>query len=131
MLEYASEIRVAVESLLTVASLWWTIRTLVVMASLRDQLTREERTAQDQLYTLQMSIKKLRDSSRKVRDKIIPGQVHIKSQLNRQLQKMAKDIEKTNLPSKIRLYEEVKRFYLKEPDSRYFRSSEYVPKEDD
>jgi len=47
------------------------------------------------------------------------------------MEKMAKEIEKTNLLSKIRLYEEVKRFYLKEPDSRYFRSSEYVPSDGD
>ena len=130
MLEYVTEIRVTFESLLTVCSLWWTIRTLVVMAALKDQLMREERTAQDQLYTLQMSIQKIKDSSRKVRDKIIPGQVHILTQLNHQLEKMAKDLENTNLPSKVRLYGEVKKFYTEEPDSRYFRSSEYVPEDE-
>ena len=108
----------------------WTIRTLVVMAALKDQLTREERTTQDQVHFLQLSIKKIRDSSRKVRDKIIPGQVHIVNQLNHQMIKMLKDIEKTNVPKKIKLYEEVKEFYSEQPDSRYFRSSEYVPGEE-
>lgn len=130
MLEYVTEIRVSIESLLTVGSLWWTIRTLVVMAALRDQLTREERTAQDHQYTLQVSIQKIKDSSRKVRDKIIPGQVHILTQLSHQLEKMAKDLEKTDLPGKVRLYGEVKNFYTEEPDSRYFRSSEYVPEDE-
>ncbi len=130
MLEYVSEIRVTIESLLTLGSLWWTIRTLVVMAALKDQLTREERTTQDQVHFLQLSIQKIRDSSRKVRDKIIPGQVHIVNQLNRQMVKMLKDIEKTNVPKKIKLYEEVKEFYSEQPDSRYFRSSEYVPGEE-
>ncbi|MEE9240893.1 MAG: hypothetical protein V3U53_06870 [bacterium] len=130
MLEYVSEIRVTIESLLTLGSLWWTIRTLVVMAALKDQLTREERTTQDQVHFLQLSIKKIRDSSRKVRDKIIPGQVHIVNQLNHQMIKMLKDIEKTNVPKKIKLYEEVKEFYTEQPDSRYFRSSEYVPGEE-
>ncbi len=130
MLEYVTEIRVATESLLTVLSLWWTIRTLVVMSTLKDKLMREERTAQDQLYTLQVSIQKIKDSSRKVRDKIIPGQVHILTQLNHQLEKMAKDLEKTDIPNKVRLYMEVKKFYTEEPDSRYFRSSEYVPEDE-
>ncbi len=130
MLEYVTEIRVTFESLLTVCSLWWTIRTLVIMAALKDRLMREERTAQDQLYTLQVSIQKIKDSSRKVRDKIIPGQVHILTQLNYQLEKMAANLEKTGILTKVRLYQEVKKFYTEEPDSRYFRSSEYVPEDE-
>lgn len=127
MLEYVTEIRVATESLLTIGSLWWTIRTLVVMASLRDRLKKEERTFQNQLYALQVSINKLRDSSRKMRDKIIPGQIHIKTQLIQQLDRITKEIEKTSLPDQIRLFEEVKNFYQNQPSARYFRSSEYVP----
>ena len=130
MLEYVNEIRVAIESVLTIGSLWWTIRTLVIMASLKDQLNREKRSAHDQLSNLDVSIKKLKDSYKKMRDKIIPGQVHIMTQLNHQLEKMANALEKSNLPSNVRLHQEVKIFYTEEPDSRYFRSSMYVPEDE-
>lgn len=127
MVEYATEIRVAIESFLTIVSLWWTIHTLVSMSSIKDRLLREERGMEDQLAVLHMSIIKIRDSSRKVRDKIIPGQVHIISQLRNQMEHMAKQIEASGLPARVKLYNEVKKFYTEQPDSKYFRSTDYKP----
>lgn len=130
VLEYVSQIRVTLELVFTLGSLWWTIRIIGSTATLRDELTREEDEVYDHIQTAKRAIRTQKESSIKVRDRILPQQGTIMSQLQTQIDKMQEELEKGNLAAKVKLYGEVKEFYLKEPDSRYFRSSDYTPEKD-
>ncbi len=130
MLQYVSEIRVSVELLLTVCSLWWAIRTFVVSAATKDALMREEDEAHSHQDTLSQSVKKMESTTTKIKEKIVPGQNEVMSQLVKQIENMEKTLKKSDLPSKVRLYKEVQQFYTEQPDSRYFRATDYKPGED-
>ena len=130
MIEYVTTIRVSIELLLTVGSLWWTIRLFVATASERDRLMHEEDEANSHLDSMQKSIKKLEDTTKKIRDKIIPGQMEVMAQLVKQIEGMENNIKNSGLLDKVDLYKEVKNFYTEHPDSRYFRASDYKPGED-
>lgn len=131
LLEYVGEIRVSLELISLLGSLWWAIRTFALASSRKDALLREEDDAHSQLGTLQASTKKLNEAVKKVREKVIPGQATILNQLRNQITSMEKDLEDSQLPAKVRLYQEVKEFYTQEPDARYFRASNWVPVTDD
>ncbi|MDP7169642.1 MAG: hypothetical protein QF701_18160 [Nitrospinota bacterium] len=127
MLQYVSEIRVTVELLLTIGSLWWAIRTFVVSSSSRDHLMREEDEAHSHQDSMHKSVKKMEETSKKISEKIIPIQMEVMGQLVKQIENMEKNIQKSNLPEKVKLYKEVQQFYTEQPDSRYFRASNYKP----
>ncbi|MFC1491448.1 hypothetical protein ACFLQ0_02530 [Nitrospinota bacterium] len=127
MLQYVSEIRVTIELILTIGTLWWTIRAFVVMSALRDHLMREEDDAHSHLDGLNSSLKKMEDTASKIRDKIIPSQMNVMSQLVKQIDTMEKNLIKSGIGDKVRLFKEVKKFYTEQPDSRYFRASDYTP----
>jgi hypothetical protein len=131
VVEYVTTIRVSIELLLTVGSLWWTIRTFVATASERDHLIREEDEAHSHLDSMKKSVKKMEDTAKKIRDKIIPGQMEVMAQLVKQIEGMDKNLKKSGLLEKVALYTEVKNFYTEQPDSRYFRASNYTPGGDD
>jgi len=130
VIEYVTTIRVSIELLLTVGSLWWTIRLFVATASERDRLMHEEDEANSHLDSMQKSIKKLEDTTKKIRDKIIPGQMEVMAQLVKQIEGMENNIKNSGLLDKVDLYKEVKDFYTEHPDSRYFRASNYESEKD-
>ena len=130
VIEYVTTIRVSIELLLTVGSLWWTIRLFVATASERDRLMHEEDEANSHLDSMQKSVKKMEDTTKKIRDKIIPGQMEVMAQLVKQIEGMENNIKNSGLLDKVALYKEVKNFYTEHPDSRYFRASDYEPGED-
>ena len=130
MLQHVGEIRVSIELLLTVCSIWWTIRTFVVSAAANDALMREKDEVQSHQDTLDKSIKKMESTTAKINEKIIPSQNEIMSQLVKQTENMEKTLAKSKLPSKVMLYKEVQQFYTEQPDSRYFRATGYNPSED-
>jgi hypothetical protein len=126
VIQYVGEIRVTIELLLTIGSLWWTIRTFVSVAASRDKLMREEDEGHSHISSLEKSVKKMEDTTKKIRDKIIPGQMEVMAQLVKQIEGMEKNLIKSGLPEKVKLYKEVQQFYTEQPDSRYFRASSYV-----
>jgi len=130
VIEYASEIRVSIELVLTLGSLWWSIRAFALTASRRDQLKREEDDGHEQLASLQAATQKLQEAAKKVREKVIPGQLGIIHQFEAQMANVEKELEKTELPEKIRLYQEVKQFYTQDPGARYFRASDWTPQDE-
>ncbi|MAE06606.1 MAG: hypothetical protein CMH76_09770 [Nitrospinae bacterium] len=73
------------------------------------------------------SVKKMEETSKKISEKIIPIQMEVMGQLVKQIENMEKNIQKSNLPEKVKLYKEVQQFYTEQPDSRYFRASNYKP----
>jgi len=127
VLQYVGEIRVSIELLLTVCTLWWTIRTFVVSAAMRDALMREEDDAHSHVASVGNSVKKMEDTVKKINEKIIPSQEEVMKQLVKQIESMEKNLSKSTLPAKVKLYKEVKQFYTEQPDSRYFRASSYSP----
>lgn len=131
MLQYATTIRVSIELLLTVCTLWWTIRSFVMVSSEKDRLLREEDDTNALLNDRQQSIKKMEGTSKKIEDKIIPGQMKVMAQLIKQIEMSEIDLRKSGLLEKVDLYTEVKQFYTEQPDSRYFRASSYAPKRGD
>lgn len=130
VLQYVSEIRVTIELLLTVCTLWWTIRTFVVSAATKDALLREDDDTHSHRDALGQSVKKMESTTTKIKEKIIPGQIEVMQQLVKQIENMEKNLKKSTLPSKVRLYKEVQQFYTEQPDSRYFRATDYKPGED-
>ena len=131
VLQYVSEARVTIELVLTIGTLWWTIRTFVMMAALRDKLMHEEDDAHSHIDGLNSSLKKMESTVGKIKEKIIPGQMNVMAALVKQIEGAEKNVAKSGLVEKVHLYKEVKAFYTEQPDSRYFRSSGYAPSGDD
>lgn len=129
MAGYITEIRVTLEVFLTLGVLWWTIRIFALEASKKEGLKREEDAAQQQFEGLLASAKKLEEAAAKVRDKLIPSQLAVISQLQAQLTNLEQNLETSQLQDKVRLYQEVKVFYTQDPAARYFRASDWVPQE--
>ena len=127
MLQYLSEIRVTLELLLTIGSLWWAIRTFVISSASRDHLMREEDEAHSHQGGMEKSVKKMEDTLKKITEKLIPSQEEVMVQLVKQIENMEKNVQKSNLPEKVKLYKEVQQFYTEQPDSRYFRATNYKP----
>jgi len=126
---YIVEIRVTLEVFLTLGVLWWTIRIFALEASRKEELRREEDNAHQQLEGLQGSVKKLEEAAGKVRDKLIPSQLAVISQLQAQVANLDQDLQTSQLQDKLKLYQEVKAFYTQDPAARYFRASDWVPQE--
>ncbi|MBI4250830.1 MAG: hypothetical protein HY618_00080 [Candidatus Tectomicrobia bacterium] len=129
MAGYITEIRVTLEVFLTLGVLWWTIRIFALEASKKEGLKREEDAAQQQFEGLLASAKKLEEAAAKVRDKLIPSQLAVISQLQAQLANLEQNLETSQIQDKVRLYQEVKAFYTQDPAARYFRASDWVPQE--
>ena len=129
MTQYLAEIRVTLEAFITFGVLWWTIRVFALEASRKEGLRHEEDNAHEQLGGLVSSTKKLEEAVGKVRDKLIPSQLTVINQLQTQLANMEQTLESSQLPEKIKLCREVKAFYTKEPETRYFRASDWDPQE--
>lgn len=129
MQQYVSEIRVSIELLLMISSLWWTIRTFVVSAATRDAIMREEDDAHSHRDMLEKSVQKMESTTAKITEKIIPGQNEVTMQLVKQIENIEKNLRKSTLPAKVKLYREVQQFYTENPDTRYFRASDYQPGE--
>lgn len=130
VLEYVNQIRVTLELAFTLGSLWWTIRVIGSTATIKDQLIREEDEIYSHIQTAKKAIRSHKESSIKVRDRILPQQGTIMSQLQTQIEKMQEELEKGNLAGRLKLYREVKEFYTQDPDARYFRGSDYAPGDD-
>ena len=90
---------------------------------------REEDEAHSHQDALEQSVKKMESTTAKIKEKIIPGQNEVATQLVKQIENMEKALKKSTLPSKVRLYKEVQQFYTEQPDSRYFRATDYKPGE--
>lgn len=129
MTGYVAEVRVALEVFLTLGVLWWTIRVFALEASRREELKREEDNAHEQHEGLMASAKKLEEAAQKVREKLIPSQLAVISQLQAQLSNLEKNLETSQLQDKVKLYQEVKAFYTQDPAARYFRASDWIPQE--
>lgn len=129
MTGYVAEIRVTFEVFFTLGVLWWTIRVFALEASKREQLKREEDSTHEQYEGLLGSTKKLEEAAQKVRDKLIPSQLAVIAQLQAQLANLEKNLETSQLEDKVKLYQEVKAFYTQDPSARYFRASDWSPKE--
>ena len=110
-----------------ISSLWWTIRTFVASAAARDAIMREEDDAHNHRDMLEKSVKKMESTTAKIVEKIIPGQNEVKTQLVKQIETIEKNLKKSTLPAKVKLYREVQQFYTENPDTRYFRASDYQP----
>ena len=129
MIAYVAEIRVTLEVFLTLGVLWWTIRIFALEASRKEELRREEDSTHQQLEGLQASAKKLEEAAAKVRDKLIPSQMAVITQLQAQVANLEKNLETSQLQDKVKLYQEVKAFYTQDQSARYFRASDWVPQE--
>lgn len=129
MIQYIAEIRVAIEVFLTLGVLWWTIRVFALEASRKEELKREEDNTHEQQEGLLVSAKKLEEAAAKVREKLIPSQLAVISQLQAQVSNLEKNLETSQLQEKVKLYQEVKAFYSQDQSARYFRASNWVPQE--
>lgn len=129
MAAYAAEIRVALEVFVTLGVLWWTIRVFALEAARKEELKREEDNTHEQLDGLQISVKKLEEAAAKVRDKLIPSQLAVITQLQNQVVNLSQNLETSQLQDKVKLYQEVKAFYTQDPTARYFRASNWAPQE--
>ena len=91
---------------------------------------REEDEHHSHVDSLEKSVKKMESTTAKIAEKIIPGQDEVMAQLVKQIENMEKTLKKSTLPNKVKLYKEVQQFYTEQPDSRYFRATDYKPGED-
>ncbi|MEE9274809.1 MAG: hypothetical protein V3V62_05840 [bacterium] len=130
MLKFVDEIRVAIELILTLSSLWWALRTIGTSSTLKDDIFREEDDVHDHVIALQNSIRKANEACLKVKERIIPQQMSLINQLQTQVYEMEQSKDISELAAKVKLYQEVQQFYKDNPTSRYFRSADWVPMDD-
>ena len=126
MLRYATEIRFAIELLLTIGSLIWAIRTIAYSTAEKETVNRLTNELSTKIEIAQSEINKLTSAASKLRDQIIPQQVRAIALLHREITAIGKDIQKEQLLAKVKLFQEVKEHWTKEPKAKYFRGSEYV-----
>ena len=126
MLRYATEIRFAIELLLMVGSLIWAIRSIAYSTAERNTANRLMDELSTKIDIAESETKKLTSVASRLRDQIIPQQVKAIALLQREITAVGKEIQKEQLPAKVKLFQEVKEHWTKEPKAKYFRGSEYV-----
>lgn len=126
MLKYATEIRFGIELFLTVGSIIWAIRTIAYSTAERETANRLRDELSTKIDIAQSETNKLTSVASKLRDQIIPQQVKEIALLQREITAIGKNIQKEQLPAKVKLFQEVKEHWTKEPKAKYFRGSEYV-----
>ena len=126
MLRYATEIRFVIELLLMVGSLIWAIRTIAYSTAERETANRLTDELSTKIDIAESETIKLTSVASKLKNQIIPQQVKAIALLHREITAIGKEIQKEQLPAKVKFFQEVKEHWTQEPKAKYFRGSEYV-----
>jgi hypothetical protein len=126
VLRYATEIRFAIELLLLIGSLVWAIRRIAYSIAERDTANCLSDELSTKIEVAECETKKLTLVASKLRDQIIPQQVRNIALLQREITAIGKEIQKEQLLAKVRLFQEVKEHWTKDPKAKYFCGSNYV-----